>query len=219
MAKGTATRTAASLVIVATSAFLFSFLRVPGPDFNPKPHQALGRVVAEEALKLLPAEGRIILFSRDAKSFKAPAAEAQLTEFCRTVLAAGRKIAVTNQLQVDPLRRISLPAGDFVERLQRATTADVVVSFLGPPILNENQLKRLGQKRLGVVAVCSGDLPRQIHLKQLFDQKLLHAAIISRPAPLPKPPPNAPWRNWFDGLFQTITATNVADLPQPSDRP
>jgi hypothetical protein len=216
MATANAIRAAAAVVMLVSGAFLVLSWRGPGPDFNPKPHQALGRAVAEEALKLVRADGRIMVFARDPKSFKAPAQAEQWLSFCQTVNQAGRKIASTNLLQVDPLRTPGVPPGTFAERLQRATAADVVVSFLGLPDFTDDQIKRLGEKRPSVVAVCTGTAPLRVNLRRLFEQRLLHTAIVSRTNPQPKPPDTAPLRSWFDSLFQVVTAANAADLPVPA---
>jgi hypothetical protein len=217
MAKETAIRVAATGVIVVSSAFLWFYWRGSQPSFNPKPHQAMGQVLAEEALKLADGGGRFIVFARDSKSFKVPAQEEQWTAFCQTVAQAGRKIASTNLLTVDPLRTPSLDAAAFAQRFQRAAETDVIVSFLGPPDLTDEQIKRLGPKRVSVVAVCTGSTPWRVNLKRLFTQRLLHTAIISRNIPQPRPADSAPLRNWFDGLFQIITAANAADLPTPAN--
>ena len=201
---------------MAAGVFLYLFLRTPGADFNPKPHQALGRVVAEEAMKLIQGDGRLIVFARDFKSFESPAMKAQWGGFCEAVANGKVKIASTNWLQVDPLRTPSLPAGGYVERAQRAGSNDVIVSFLGLPELTEAQLRRLEAKRVQLVAVCTGNTPLRTNMRRLFERQWLQVAIISRPIPLPQPSENAPWRAWFDGLFQVITAAEAADLPIPA---
>ena len=51
-------------------------------------------------------------------------------------------------------------------------------------------------------------------LKSLFDQKILHAAIVSRfqfPTPI-KGKPRTP-QEWFDQRFQIVTTNNAAELP------
>lgn len=216
MANATAIRAAAAVVIVGSGLFLLLWDRGTPPEFNPKPHQALGQVVAEEALKLLQNEGRIIVFARDPKSFKAPAQAEQWRSFCAALQQAGRKIAATNLLQVDPLRTPALPAASFLDRLQRANDSDVIVSFLGVPELTDDQIRRLGEKRPKVVAVCTGTAPLRVNLNRLFEQRLLHAAILSRVNPQPKPVAPAPARSWFDSLFQVATAANTGELPTPA---
>lgn len=216
MGKGKAIPVAASLVIVVTGAFLFFYLRGPQPEFNLKPHEALGRAVAEEAVRLLGNNGRVIVIARDPGTFGIPAAEAQLENCCTALSKAGRGIAATNLLQLDPLRIASVPPEGFADRIRRGGESDVIVSFLGPPVLSDAQIQQLGDKRVSVVAVCLGDMPRRIDLKRLFNQRLLHAAIVHRPTPLPNPQPDAPWRSWFDAHFQIITPANLGDMPYHS---
>jgi hypothetical protein len=66
------------------------------------------------------------------------------------------------------------------------------------------------------VAVCTGDLPRRVDLKRLFEQKLLHAAVISRSAVASTPPASKRPQDWFDYLFEVVTPANLSELPAAS---
>jgi len=216
MAKKTAKSVVASLIIVGALACLFFSLHEFGPDFDPRPHEALGQVMAEEAAKLVENGGRVIVVGRSTSIFKNPAADVQLQSFSRAVQKAKLMIAATNTFKINPILLVRVPPGDFVEILRRASESDVVVSFLGPPVLNPEQLARLGEPRPKVLALCAGSMPSQINLKQLFQMKLLHVAVISRKNPTLSSPPPANPAGWFDQLYLVVTPANQADLPPPA---
>ncbi len=216
MANKTAKTVVASLIIVGALGCLFFSLHEFGPDFDPKPHEALGQVMAEEAAKLVESGGRVIVIARSTAIFRNPAADVQWQSFYRSIQKAKLIIAATNIFKINPILLVRVPPGDFVEILRRASESDVVVSFLGPPVLNAEQLGRLGEPRPKVLALCAGSMPSQINLKQLFQMRLLHVAIISRKnAALSSPPPTGP-AGWFEQLYLVVTPANLADLPSPA---
>lgn len=220
MAKKTITGILSVLVMLAAGLSLGLFLHPLPPRGNPLPHLGLGQQLGQEALKARGPGGRIILITRDTVIFRNPAIEAQKSALVRTLAQAGTALAATNIITVDPLRLVAVPSGDFLQILRKASEADVIVSLLGPPVLTPAQLDKLGEKRPKVIAVCSGAMPRQVDLRRLFDHRLLHVAIISRPAPTPAPaPPATQPQPWFDHLFEVVTAANHASLPPNSPAP
>ena len=202
--------------LVTLGAWASIYLSVWGlpPRLDARPHEALGGVVAEEALKLRAPGGKIVLICRDTTRFKSPAGVAEIRSFQSALKAAGAGIATTNLIRLDPLRLSSVPPGDFFQLLQRLTDSDVVVSFLGPPVLTPDQLAKLGEKKPKVLAVCTGSTPGRANLKRLFDDKVLHAAVVSRRSVGAGPPTPDTVRNWFDHLFTLITPTS-SELGSP----
>jgi len=204
--------------LAGVGVLYFSFWYVPGPAVNRAPALGLGQSVARETVKLLSGKGRVFLIHRDSAAFKNPIAETQVKGFQAALAEAGQKIAVTNLLRVDPLRVASVPPGDFFELLRRTTEADVVVSFLGPPDLTQDQAEALKTSHARVVAVCSGNLPQQMNLKTLFERQLLHVAIISRTLPQRSLPENATPQAWFEMLYEVVRPANLGDLPMPAPK-
>ena len=202
---------AAGLVIVAACASLFFSLFGLPPRVETRPHQALGEVMAREALKQLGAGGRIILIRRDTAIFKNPAVDAQLAGFHHALRKAGATVAVTNVIKVDPLRLVGVPPGDFAQMLKKTSESDVVVSFLGPPVLGAEQMGKLGGKTPKILAVCSGAMPRQINLKRAFEEKLLHVAVLSRPDASASPPVSEDPQAWFDHYFLLATSADMVE--------
>ena len=181
-----------------------------------RPHEEIGQAVAGEALKLLGSGGRLVLIRRDTTAFKFPAVDAQLKGFFRTLHQAGVKVAVTNVIKLDPLKLVSLPGADFLNIFRKASEADVIVSFVGPPHLPANPAAKLGDKRPHVIALCAGEAPGHIDLKRLFEEKLLHVAVTSRHTFAAAPPASNDPRAWFDYLYVIVTSSNLSELPEPA---
>ena len=208
--------TLASLTIAGAALTLFfTFYPLP-PRLDAVPHEALGQAVAQEASKLLGSGGRILLIARDTRTFPNPAADVQIRSFLQTLKQSGLRVGFTNLVKLDPLRVVGVPPGDFFQILKRGSDADVVVSFLGPATLSEEQVAKLGDKAPKVIAVCTGEMPRQVNLKRLFEQKLLHAAVISRRGLAAAPPASGRGREWFDYLFAMVRPGDFSELPAPA---
>jgi len=200
----------------AAAAIYFSIGAGFGPRVDPTPHEATGLVMAQQALALLRPGGRIGLIARDTATFKNPASDFQLAAFRKATSKAGASLSSLHSLQVDPLRPVEVPAGDFFELIRKWRAGDVLVSFMGPPLLTEAQRSQLGENKPAIVAFCSGGLPNQIDLPLLFEQGLLQAAVVSkRNAPVSGSKP-ATVQECFDRSFLVITSANLALLPPPS---
>ncbi len=215
------TKTAfATLAIVGALAYLFFAMKPNPPLGDRKPHEALGQVVAEEACKLVGSGGKIFVITRDTSVLKNPAIDFQMRAFAKAVAKTKNVIASTNLIKLEPLYlpRVQ-PPSVFVELIRRAQPADVIVSFLGPPLIPEEERARLGEKRPKIIAMCSGPMPRMINLKTIFAQDLLHLAIVSRSNPEAKPPKSDDPRLFFDQYYQLITQSNLNELPVPAPPP
>ncbi len=207
------TSVVASLTTLGALSFLYVSLRGLPPRLDPRPHQALGQTVAVEALKLLGPGGRILLITRDTATFRNPAIDAQMKSLHRTLNRAGARVAVTNLLKLDPLRLVSVPAGDFFQILKKASEADVVVSFLGPPALSREQIAKLEEHRPKVIAVCTGSIPSQVDLRRIFEDKLLQVAVVSRKVVTAGAPAADNAQAWFDHLYALMTPATLSELP------
>lgn len=208
----------AALVIVAVAGFLWVSLIGLPPRVDLRPHEALGEVLAQEALKQLGSGGRVFLVQRDTVLYPNPAAAAQVRVFLRVLRRAGVSVAGTNVVKIDPLRVVSAPPADFFQLLKKASESDVVVSFLGPPVLNADQLAKLGGKTPKVVAVCSGAMPNQVNLKRAFELKLLHTAVLSRVDVTGNSPTAAGAQAWFDRYFLLATSADTVTPPSTPER-
>src|SRR5262249_10725771 len=163
----------ATLVILAALSWLYISVYGLPLRLDTRVQAALGQALAAEAGKLAAGSGRVILITRDTSHYKNPALDAQARSFQEDVAKNGLKVSTTHRLSVDPLRLTAVPPGDFQQILKKAAETDVIVSFLGPPVLDAGQLAGLGGQLPKVVAVCSGNLPRQVDLRHVFEQGIL----------------------------------------------
>jgi hypothetical protein len=205
--------------LTSLGALLFLYVAVYGtaPKVDPRPHLALGQALAEEAGKLLGNGGRITVIARSTDVFQNPAADIQMKGFYRSIKKAKLPLAATNVVSLNPITLVRVPPGNAYEVLRKQSEGDVVVSFLGPPVVSREQWPKLAKAQPRIVAVCSGAMPWQMNLKELFDQNLLHVAVISRPSPAARAPKSGVLRIWFDHFYQVITPANLSDLPLPPD--
>jgi hypothetical protein len=173
-------------------------------------HETAGRLLAEEALSRLAKGAQLTVVTRDTGDFKQPALDLLFASFNQIVRRAGVKVAAVRALEVDPLRLLEVPSGDFMELIGKAPAGSVIVSFLGPPLLTPEQRLQLGAIRPRIVAFCPGNLPAQIDLRQVFAQGVLDAALVTRR----RSPEAASAASHAGGRenFQTITVTNVGAL-------
>jgi hypothetical protein len=184
-----------------------------GPGLNPRPHEAAGYVLAQQTLTLLKPGGQITVIARDTSAFKNPASDILLKSLRKTIQQGGGSIGSVQLLQVDPLRPVEVPGGDFFELIRKTPKGSVIVSLMGPPLLSETQRKQLGEVNPAIVAFCSGSLPEQVDLRTLFDEGLLHAAVVSRRTPAVASSARGDLRSWFDRWFVTVTAANAGSIP------
>jgi len=182
-----------------------------GPRFNPRPHEASGWVLAHQAVSLLKPGAPVVVIARDTAAFRNPASDVQLASLKKTLLASGIQITKLQLLQVDPLRPVEVPPGDFFESIRNIPKGGVIVSLMGPPVLSETQRKQLGEIKPSIVAFCSGSSPENVDLRSLFEQGLLHAAVVSR-ADTRSSSSARDLQGWFDHSFLAVTSANAASL-------
>ncbi len=199
--------------LVAVGAWTAMILALPGvlgPRLDSRPHEAAGWMMARQALGLLKPGGKITVITRDTAAFKNPAVDIQLASFKRTLRQAHTTIAAVRALQIDPLKPVEVPPGDFLELIRHTPGESVIVSFMGPPLLSEAQARQCGASKPGVVAFCSGSLPDQVDLRWLFERGLLQAAVVTRPNPAASQPRDL--QGWFDRCFVAVTSASDPNL-------
>lgn len=203
----------AGLCLTGALAAIVFVSREPSPGLDRALHAAIGRALAKETLSLLGPAGKITLISRDTETFRQPALEVLLKSFQREIRHAHGTIAKTELLQMDPLRPIDVPPGDFFELLRRCPPGDAIVSLLGPPFLTPEQRNKLGRIQAKVVAFCPGPLSETMDLRELFNAGLLHSAIVIRQeSPDPGNRGTRPLRT-FEELYTIVRATDASTTP------
>ena len=197
--------------ILAASVWLYSFFSPHVPALDRRPRQAAGDRLAREAVRRLEPGARLIVLARDSKPSKVEANEVQMDAFLGALKKAGQSVAVTHRLRLDPLRPPAVTAGDFIALLKSGQENDVIVSFLGPPVLSDEQAAALSGQRPQVIALCPRGSAEVFDLKRPFQQKLLAgAAVLRLNAPVKFAGANQ--EEAFNHLFAWITPANLADL-------
>jgi hypothetical protein len=208
-----------AVLIASTAAVAIFFVTCESsPRIDGRLHAAIGKALGKEALGLLRASGQITIITRDNKTFPQPALDLLLASFKREVGRAGGTIAAIKSIQADPLRPLAVPPGDFFELIQRLPAEHVIVSLLGPPLLAEEQFKKLKPVKPKIVAFCPGNLAEHIDLRQLFEAGLLHAAVASRPASAVAADNPATVQDAFEQLYRIVKAEEFSSSPQGKGR-
>ena len=102
-----------------------------------------------------------IVITRDTTTFENPATDVQMASFRKTLREARVIVGSVQSLQVDPLRPVEVPSGDFQEMIGKAPKGSVIVSFMGPPpLLSSAQRRRLEETKPAIVAFCPGSIFR-----------------------------------------------------------
>ncbi len=200
------------LTVIAGASLWIYFHHFAAPQFNVSLHKAVGRVLAEETARLVNRHGKLVLIAMETSA--GSELEMQLKEFERAIKAFnGISIAKNYALETDKKPKYGVGSGlsarRFVRIVNKNTTADAIVSFVGAPDLSDDEIRQLQAKPKFIVEARSAE-----KLKKLFDKQVLHAAVVSRfqfPAPV-EGKPRTP-REWFDKRFQIITTENAASLP------
>jgi hypothetical protein len=199
------------LVIAGSSVWIYTH-HFAAPKINVALHQAVGRVMAEETAKLLDNQGRIVVIAIE--TAQDPELKVQLEEFEKTLKKfRGITVAKTYMLETENRAKYGagsgLSAGRFIRIVNKNTTADAMVSFVGAPELKDDEIGQL-QARPKFIAES-----RSVEkIGNLLAKRLLQVAIVSRfqfPAPV-EGNPGTP-RQWFDKRFQVVTAEMVGAIP------
>jgi hypothetical protein len=213
-----AVATLAGLAVAASVAgLLFSVSGGFGPRLEPGPFREAGRVLAQQALSQLKPGGTLTVITRDTAAFQNPASDVLFGSFQRQLKKNGAKVDSIQLIEVDPLRPMSVPAGDFAQWIKKGSKGSVIVSLMGPPLLNETQFSSLGEVKPAIIALCSGAVRTQVDLRALFAQGLLRAAIISRDSASARRAAPANDRDAFDQQFVAVTTDNLAALAASSN--
>lgn len=203
-------------VLGAAALLLFwGGLAGPGARRDDAQYSAAGTAMAQAAIGALGPGGKIWLLARDTASFPQPAADIQLTAFERKVREAGVEVAGRRLIQMDPLRPMHTPVGDFLEYARKGRTGDVVVSLVGAPELSDEQLESLGASKAVAVLFCPGLISYPGGLRGMFEQRTLRAAILSRPLSTNGIVHGRAGAETFEDLYLTVTSTNLDALPPP----
>jgi hypothetical protein len=210
---------AAGLAVVGAAVMVFLAANDLPPSTARALHAAIGQAIARETLSQIKPGAGVVAIVRDTSAFRHPQSDFQFRAFADVLRAAGSPLVATQSLQVDPLRNIEVPSGDFYELIRKAPPGTAIVSFMGPPLLSDEQRGRLGEIRSRIVAFCPGAIPARVDLRSLFDNGLLHAAVVEQ-EPTAAPPTQGGRDNsshlkpadWFAAHYRILHSTDDPSL-------
>jgi hypothetical protein len=205
------------LAIAGAAAAIYMQTRPPG--INAPLHRAIGEVLAEQAAALTN-RGKIVVITIDGQKY--PELKAQMEGF-ENALARFPKLELYRTEEVDTEGKSKYGPGRglsesrFLRNVKKYSgRAAVVISFIGSPELNEDQLKELPKPMPLFIA----ETRARDEVVAMFGAGAIHAAVVPRfifPAPVEKP---GTAREWFDMYFQVINPSSLdADDHEDSTKP
>lgn len=205
-----------SLAAIAGAATAIYFQTRP-PGINVPLHRAMGEALAETAASMTN-RGKIVLITLDGNKF--PILKAQL-EGLQTGLAKYPKLELYRTVEVETEGKPKYGPGRGLseERFLRIAAkysgrAEIIISLIGSPELDEEQLRRLPTPMPKFIAETRG----RDELVGMFAAGVIHAAIVPRfvfPAPVEEP--RTP-RDWFDTYWQVVNPASFEADENP-DKP
>ena len=176
--RGSIDAMAIAVCLLAAAFAVLALWHLP-PKQDSAVYRELGRTMAREAIAQSASGGRLIVLARNTATYKQPAMDIALKAFGDEAEKARRTMEI-RFVDLDPLRPVEVPPGDFFETIRRAKTNDVIVSFMGPPVLEPEQEAKLKAKPK-IVALCTGSLAAHADLAGLARRGFLSAAVVNRP--------------------------------------
>jgi hypothetical protein len=197
--------TVAVLVIIGAllSIFLQQCQRTSQVDMTP--FRAIGEGVGQETLRLLGGAGKVVVLMWGNEQNRSLAAKTMLNGFEKALKKnpAVTLTAVETYAGDEYRSQESFPALELMLELkQKHSQADVLVSFVGLPLLEPGDYEKL-PARPKLIAVTSD----QADSRALLAKGIVDALIVSRqdfsPATAPKPKTG---REWFEQHYQVLTS-------------
>jgi hypothetical protein len=158
------------------------------------PSEALGKVLAEETMRIAGTKKQVAIISPDIKWGAVSTAE---EAFRNALKKQGVAVVATKAANLgDPMRRsqLGLKAGDFIDALEASAGTGAIVSFAGAPMLGPGDADRVqsGHPPVLVVATASlGNVPGvwgdPLQLARLLEAKAIDLAIIDSTDPTAPP--------------------------------
>jgi hypothetical protein len=159
-----------------------------------EPSQALGEVLAEEAVRLAGANRSITLITHDASWGPPSTAEQALRAALKRQKATLDFVKTANLGNPMLSGEVGLSAADFFETMEKSAKAGAVISLVGAPQLKEGDAARLGSTHPPVLVVATASLGDKmgvhadpLRLASLLEAKLIQLAIIDSNEPTAQP--------------------------------
>ena len=211
---------AATVVIVGSvgSLVLTECRFSRGPDKRQifKLQLPLCDVLSRETARLIADKGDIVLVVLNAGEMGSLVAESQAQGFLESIaehqnikVLATEKLSTNSRPGQAPEVCMGLPSPLLFSILEKYPHASAIVSFIGSPILTEEEMDQIGEKAPKIAVVAHF----QNGLKNLFDHKVVQLAIVPRSRAQPAPPAAAgSLDEKFNQEYELITTENAESL-------
>jgi hypothetical protein len=158
-----------------------------------EPSQALGEVLAEEAIRLAGANRSITLITHDSSWGPPSTAEQALRTALKKQKATLDCVKAANLGNPMLSGEVGLKAVDFFETMEKSGKAGAVISLVGAPQLEEGDGARLSSRHPPVLILATASLGDKmgvhtdtVRLARLLEAKLIQLAIIDGNDPNPQ---------------------------------
>ena len=177
-----------------------------------EPSQALGEVVAEEAVRLAGANRSITLITHDTSWGPPSTAERALRAALKKQNATLDLVKAANLGNPMLSGEVYLKAADFLETMEKSARAGAVISLVGAPQLQEGDAARVTPTHPPVLVVATASLGDKmgvhtdpVRLASLLEAKLIQLAIIDGDALTTQPVAKSdPQRALFDQHYRIL---------------
>lgn len=150
-----------------------------------EPSQALGEVVAQEAVRLAGPNRSITLITHDSSWGPPSTAEQALRAALKKQKATLDFVKAANLGNPMLSGEVGLKAADFFEAMEKSARAGAVISLVGAPLLKEGEATRLTSTHPPVLVVATASLGDKmgvhtdpVQLGSLLEAKVIQLAII-----------------------------------------
>ncbi len=207
------------LILVSTTSIFLSQCKFK-PRSSIRPYEALGYGMAMEVIETSSGQpSQIVIVDDFQQHTESRAFQKQMSLFHETLQKEPAvRILATETLPQQPpydsqqgahftsLRGFGegMPSEIYFRILKDHPEASVIVSFIGPPILTEEEFAQLPQRLPRMIAYCS----HESGLKQHFADRILFQAVVPK-KPFPKGKPPRSIENTFQFYYKVVTARDV----------
>ena len=196
----------AALAVIAASAWWIYKKNVATPPYQPavQTHTTVGEVLAEETIKLVGHTGQIVVITLE--EGQSSESDTHYEAFKDGLKRSSIKILRTDTIsgtksKYGPGSGIS--GRRFVRAITQYPHADAIVSLVGLPDADEEELKELRGKPIPKVVAFARDSKA---LQEFFTNKWLNVAIVPRIQKSSAPAKPKTSREWFDKQFEIVRA-------------
>ena len=169
----------------------------------------LGRVTAQETVRLLNGHGQIVIIATAEAASGDSGAALPVTAFRKAIaksMTVQIRATVTTDAATDPAAAIS--SKEFFYLLDKYPEANAIVSFVGAPQLTDAEIRQI---RSGAPLWVILNEPFPSKLSNLISHDVVQLAVISGPGPAAVPAPKTP-EEWFDRYYQFVSQKNLSRL-------